>query len=175
MRTIKNTRAPQSKPYISSMVTKGQISKVGFRSYPKRKCCIFRDNPKSHRFQVCSHQLVYFVWIGRFHAFENVHRMDLKSTGRGVRQFKTYLLHRLEKVHKISSHSVLCAGLQLNYINFSSVKTKVYVKMQLLVWLIKLFITKGWWQLTFQRWSVVCCNLHQYYVLTNKNAASFSL
>ncbi|KVH97549.1 1,3-beta-glucan synthase subunit FKS1-like, domain-1 [Cynara cardunculus var. scolymus] len=37
------------------------------------------------------------AYLCRFHAFENVHRMDRKSTGRGVRQFKTYLLHRLKK------------------------------------------------------------------------------
>lgn len=37
------------------------------------------------------------AYLCRFHAFENVHRMDPKSTGRGVRQFKTYLLHRLQK------------------------------------------------------------------------------
>lgn len=34
---------------------------------------------------------------GRFHAFEKVHNLDSNSTGRGVRQFKTYLLHRLER------------------------------------------------------------------------------
>jgi callose synthase len=37
--------------------------------------------------------------LGRFHAFEKAHHMDPKSTGRGVRQFKTYLLHKLEEVH----------------------------------------------------------------------------
>ncbi|PWA73942.1 glycosyl transferase, family 48 [Artemisia annua] len=37
------------------------------------------------------------AYLCRFHAFENAHRMDPKSTGRGVRQFKTYLLHRLQK------------------------------------------------------------------------------
>jgi callose synthase len=36
--------------------------------------------------------------VGRFHAFENAHNLDPNSTGRGVKQFKTYLLHRLEKV-----------------------------------------------------------------------------
>ncbi|XP_076926135.1 callose synthase 7-like isoform X2 [Bidens hawaiensis] len=37
------------------------------------------------------------AYLCRFHAFEKAHRMDPKSTRRGVRQFKTYLLHRLQK------------------------------------------------------------------------------
>lgn len=41
---------------------------------------------------------MFGVCSGRFHAFEIAHNRDRNSSGRGVRQFKTSLLRRLEQV-----------------------------------------------------------------------------
>ncbi|KAI4385085.1 hypothetical protein MLD38_003147 [Melastoma candidum] len=50
-----------------------------------------RDNPR-------------VAYLCRFHAFERAHRFDPSSSGRGIRQWKTYMLHRLEKDEEETHH-----------------------------------------------------------------------
>lgn len=67
------------------------------------------------------------AYLCRFTAFEKVHKMDPNSSGRGVRQFKTYLLHRLEKDEK-ETHRTLASTDAREILRFYEQYCKKYLE-----------------------------------------------
>ncbi|CAA7402084.1 unnamed protein product [Spirodela intermedia] len=66
-------------------------------------------------------RIAYFC---RFAAFERIHNMDKTSSGRGVRQFKTYLLHKLEK----EDMGMVATNNLLEVINFYRYYYKTFIE-----------------------------------------------
>lgn len=56
--------------------------------------------------------------LGRFLALEKSQKMDPHSTGRGVRQFKTNLLRKLQRVDLLFLHLFHCAKYVLFLIGY---------------------------------------------------------
>ncbi|XP_048617297.1 callose synthase 7-like isoform X2 [Brassica napus] len=61
------------------------------------------------------------AYLCRFHAFERAHTMDPTSSGRGVRPFKTYLLHKLQEEEPTSDPNEIQTYYQANAFCFSLV------------------------------------------------------
>ncbi|KAL0758022.1 hypothetical protein Bca101_095690 [Brassica carinata] len=57
------------------------------------------------------------AYLCRFHAFEKAHKMDPTSSGRGVRQFKTYLLHKLQEEEPTSDPNEIQTYYQKFYVD----------------------------------------------------------
>ncbi|TQD80961.1 hypothetical protein C1H46_033476, partial [Malus baccata] len=66
----------------------------------------------------------------RFHGFEKAHKMDPTSSGRGVRQFKTLLLNKLEKNEERQRKNIDEERQRKNIANFSQVWNEFITSMR---------------------------------------------
>ncbi|KAI3893658.1 hypothetical protein MKW92_030081 [Papaver armeniacum] len=85
----------QRRPSRSAATTTFSLEVFDNEVVPSSLAALFPSSVLPQRLKPSA--LEFPIYVSRFYAFEKAHRLDPSSTGRGVRQFKTALLQRLER------------------------------------------------------------------------------